>query len=168
MTYGCIMARFSALLLFSQLLAVARPLVIPEGALTEQAFLSPSTSTHHDHGHVHDNADDDIVYIQSPDVEATSRPSRLTSVLMARRLLALSTSGVASTIFPDSLPPNSRTPASVRVSRSVSVSISPTAMRKSPPTRPETQPSSLSTSPRPSATPLPGQTSASRSTGGTT
>lgn len=107
------MARFSALLLFSQLLAVARPLVIPEGALMEQAFLSPSVATHHDHGHAHDNANDDTVYVQSPDVEATSRPSRLTSVLMARRLLALSTSGVASTIFPENLPPNSRAPASL-------------------------------------------------------
>lgn len=110
------MGRFSALLLFSQLLAVARPLVIPEGALLEQAFLndaSPSMSmNHNDHDH-HGHANDDTVYIQSPDVETTSRPSWFTSVLLARRLLALSTSGVASTIFPNTLPPNTRAPASV-------------------------------------------------------
>ncbi|CAL5869115.1 uncharacterized protein PFLUO_LOCUS3343 [Penicillium psychrofluorescens] len=42
-----------------------------------------------------------------------TRPSWFTSTLMARRLLALSTSGVISTIFPDPLPPSDHAPASV-------------------------------------------------------
>lgn len=41
------------------------------------------------------------------------RPSWFTSVLLARRLLALSTSGAVSTIFPDPLPPSSHAPVSV-------------------------------------------------------
>ncbi|KAL3449252.1 hypothetical protein BJX65DRAFT_306304 [Aspergillus insuetus] len=40
-------------------------------------------------------------------------PSWWVSTLMARRLLALSTSGVVSTVFPDPLPPKSHAPAEV-------------------------------------------------------
>ncbi|KAL4973320.1 pyridoxamine 5'-phosphate oxidase-domain-containing protein [Aspergillus desertorum] len=47
------------------------------------------------------------------DEESPLPPSWWTSTLMARRLLALSTSGVASTIFPEHLPPYSRTPDAV-------------------------------------------------------
>lgn len=42
-----------------------------------------------------------------------ARPSWFTSTLMARRLLALSTSGVISTIFPNPLPPSTHAPSSV-------------------------------------------------------
>ncbi|PYH97722.1 hypothetical protein BO71DRAFT_287633, partial [Aspergillus ellipticus CBS 707.79] len=40
-------------------------------------------------------------------------PSWFTSALLARRLLALTPTGIASTIFPSPLPPNSHTPDSV-------------------------------------------------------
>lgn len=43
----------------------------------------------------------------------TLRPSWFESALMARRMLALSSSGVISTTFPDPIPPSSRAPASV-------------------------------------------------------
>ncbi|KAJ5092633.1 hypothetical protein NUU61_007503 [Penicillium alfredii] len=45
--------------------------------------------------------------------DALSRPSWFTSTLMARRLLALSPSGVVSTVFPDPLPPSTHAPSSV-------------------------------------------------------
>lgn len=47
------------------------------------------------------------------DADVFTRPSWFTSALMARRLLALSPSGVISTIFPDPIPPSSRAPSSV-------------------------------------------------------
>ena len=49
-----------------------------------------------------------------PDDEGVfSRPSWFTSTLMARRLLALSPSGVVATIFPNPIPPSARAPATV-------------------------------------------------------
>lgn len=47
------------------------------------------------------------------DVEAFVRPSWFTSTLMARRLLARSSSGVISTNFPDPIPPSAHAPSSV-------------------------------------------------------
>lgn len=47
------------------------------------------------------------------ETESFLRPSWFESTLMARRLLAKSSSGVISTTFPDPLPPSSRSPASV-------------------------------------------------------
>lgn len=47
------------------------------------------------------------------DVEAFMRPSWFTSTLMARRLLARSSSGVISTNFPDPIPPSAHAPSSV-------------------------------------------------------
>ncbi|KAJ5166112.1 uncharacterized protein N7482_004893 [Penicillium canariense] len=49
----------------------------------------------------------------SVDADGFSRPSWFTSALMARRLLALSPSGVISTVFPSHIPTYSRTPAEV-------------------------------------------------------
>ncbi|ODM14369.1 hypothetical protein SI65_10204 [Aspergillus cristatus] len=106
----------SLLLLCCQLLAVfATPLVLPDDALVEQAFLSdaqgasalPATNSHQDAIYIDHSSS------SGRQVEPMIRPSWFTSVLMARRLLALSTSGVASTIFPSSLPPNGHTPPSV-------------------------------------------------------
>ncbi|CAI7668370.1 unnamed protein product [Penicillium manginii] len=63
----------------------------------EQAILSnPSSHSHHEHQE-----------------NAFTRPTWFESALLARRMLALSSSGVISTVFPDPIPPNSRTPASV-------------------------------------------------------
>jgi len=45
--------------------------------------------------------------------DALTRPSWFTSALMARRMLALSSSGVISTVFPDPIPPSARAPSSV-------------------------------------------------------
>jgi hypothetical protein len=103
----------SLLLLCGQIATVfATPLVLPDHALVEQAFLSdaqgasaPATNPHQDAIYVDHGS-------SGSEIEPTTRPSWFTSVLMARRLLALSTSGVASTIFPDSLPPG-HTPPSV-------------------------------------------------------
>ncbi|KAL4786015.1 pyridoxamine 5'-phosphate oxidase-domain-containing protein [Aspergillus varians] len=56
----------------------------------------------------------DAIFVDSgsDEIEETSilPPSWWTSTLMARRLLALSTSGVVSTIFPNPLPPRSHAP----------------------------------------------------------
>lgn len=53
----------------------------------------------------------DVIHVSNP--ETMRAPSWFTSTLMARRLLALSTTGTVSTIFPDPLPGNSHAPASV-------------------------------------------------------
>lgn len=101
------------LVLFSQLLLiVATPLVLPDDALLEQAFLSDAQGVSA-FSSATDTRQDDAIYVDHSEVEPMTRPSWFTSVLMARRLLALSTSGVASTIFPDSLPPNGHVPSSV-------------------------------------------------------
>lgn len=47
------------------------------------------------------------------DQSALNRPSWFTSTLMARRLLALSPSGVISTNFPESIPPSAHAPSDV-------------------------------------------------------
>ncbi|KAJ6020401.1 FMN-binding split barrel-like protein [Penicillium herquei] len=47
------------------------------------------------------------------DVKTLTRPSWFESTLMARRLLAKSSSGVISTVFPNPLPPSTRSPTSV-------------------------------------------------------
>ncbi|CAI7649625.1 unnamed protein product [Penicillium glandicola] len=47
------------------------------------------------------------------DESTFNRPSWFTSTLMARRLLALSSSGVISTNFPESLPPSAHAPSDV-------------------------------------------------------
>lgn len=52
-------------------------------------------------------------FLHEHDVNAYTRPSWFESALLARRMLALSSSGVISTVFPDPIPPSSRTPASV-------------------------------------------------------
>lgn len=49
----------------------------------------------------------------SLDEDVLARPSWFASALMARRMLALSSSGVIATVFPDSIPPSGRTPSSV-------------------------------------------------------
>lgn len=62
----------------------------------------------------HSDRDHDVIFSDSnDDIDATAAPSWFTSTLMARRLLALSTTGVVSTIFPDPTPEKSRTPASL-------------------------------------------------------
>ncbi|KAJ5699126.1 hypothetical protein N7462_001131 [Penicillium macrosclerotiorum] len=62
-----------------------------------------------------DSLDSTSFEIEDVDAETDTwgRPSWFTSALMARRLLALSPSGVISTVFPDTIPPSSRTPSSV-------------------------------------------------------
>lgn len=94
-------------------ISLANALVIPGPGL-EQAFLAPS------HGfpshapvsqHGYGQEKEDTVYIQTQ--AHIERPSRFESVLMARRLLALASSGVASTVFPDPLPRNSWAPRDV-------------------------------------------------------
>ncbi|KAJ5724302.1 FMN-binding split barrel-like protein [Penicillium malachiteum] len=47
------------------------------------------------------------------EIEIFTRPSWFESTLMARRLLAKSSSGVISTVFPNPLPPSARSPSSV-------------------------------------------------------
>lgn len=103
------MGFLSALLLLSQLVfaVFVTPLVIPEDGLIEQAVFSDG------HASTKSTAREDAIYLDQSEVEPMTRPSWFTSVLMARRLLHLSTSGVASTVFPDSLPPNSRAPPSI-------------------------------------------------------
>ncbi|KAJ5263183.1 hypothetical protein N7478_010788 [Penicillium angulare] len=49
----------------------------------------------------------------TPDIETLTRPNWFESTLLARRLLAKSSSGVISTIFPSPPPPNTRSPTSV-------------------------------------------------------
>ncbi|KAL4805796.1 pyridoxamine 5'-phosphate oxidase-domain-containing protein [Aspergillus unguis] len=57
--------------------------------------------------------ENDNLYVNSIDADGLLPPSWRTSTLMARRLLALSTTGVASTIFPSPMPPQSHAPDSV-------------------------------------------------------
>lgn len=94
-------------------LPLVNALVIP-GPELEQAFLSISNSNsqhgfEHGSGHGHD----DTVYIQGHSQPHTQRPTRFESVLMARRLLALASTGIASTVFPDPLPEHSWAPRDV-------------------------------------------------------
>lgn len=55
----------------------------------------------------------DALHPSEDTAETAMAPSWFTSTLMARRLLALSKTGVASTIFPDPLPARSHAPAEV-------------------------------------------------------
>lgn len=80
------------LALFHALTASAIPLDSPQAVLPHEAITSST---------------------ESEPVDTLSRPSWFTSTLMARRLLALSPSGVISTVFPDTIPPSARTPTSV-------------------------------------------------------
>ncbi|KAL4874853.1 pyridoxamine 5'-phosphate oxidase-domain-containing protein [Aspergillus karnatakaensis] len=61
----------------------------------------------------HDAVFVDSGFDEEADESSILPPSWWTSTLMARRLLALSNSGVVSTIFPDPLPPRSHAPESV-------------------------------------------------------
>lgn len=92
---------------------LATPLASFNTEEVEQALLSDSQKSSHA-----PLDEQDVIFVDSsePENEALDSmlaPSWRTSTLMARRLLALSTTGVASTIFPDSLPPHSRAPGPV-------------------------------------------------------
>lgn len=99
-------------------LSLANALVIP-GPDLEQVFLSgsnapaPASGSQHGYGPGNGHHDDDTVYIQGQGQAHIARPSRFESVLMARRLLALASTGVASTVFPDPLPEHSWAPRDV-------------------------------------------------------
>ncbi|KAJ5919322.1 hypothetical protein N7466_010265 [Penicillium verhagenii] len=59
------------------------------------------------------HAEEDDKKEEAVEAETFTRPSWFTSTLLARRLLAKSTSGVISTIFPNPLPPSSRSPEEI-------------------------------------------------------
>lgn len=94
--------------------SIANALVIP-GPDLEQAFLSNEHGYELGSGYEHGQGygHEDTVYIQGAGQPHTQRPSRFESVLMARRLLALASTGIASTNFPDPLPEHSWAPREV-------------------------------------------------------
>ncbi|KAF4206152.1 hypothetical protein CNMCM8980_007016 [Aspergillus fumigatiaffinis] len=102
-----------ALLVGHVLQATAVPSALPQDKTVNQLLLSdpyqdqsvPSIPTEDNVQH------SDVIHVGAP--ETMRAPSWFTSTLMARRLLALSTTGTVSTIFPDPLPGNSHVPASV-------------------------------------------------------
>ncbi|KAL2827709.1 pyridoxamine 5'-phosphate oxidase-domain-containing protein [Aspergillus cavernicola] len=108
-------------LLFSGLLpqfVLATPLTALGGNAPVQALLAePQDSV--PNLLIEESVERDAVFVDSDsgeneeDKESIFAPSWWTSTLMARRLLALTTSGVVSTIFPDPLPPRSHAPANV-------------------------------------------------------
>lgn len=104
---------FAFILLLNQLLhAIAVPLVTGGAGVFDQEFLAsavPGKSSDTDSS----NDADSIIPILDDPVESTIYPSWFTTTLMARRILALSTTGVVSTTFPDPLPPHSRAPPGV-------------------------------------------------------
>ncbi|KAL2007519.1 hypothetical protein VTN00DRAFT_8957 [Thermoascus crustaceus] len=120
----------SLLLLCIQVTAV--PLADSDNGAPGQALLTgdplkdfvSSVTKGKEHHHSHDSDvqdDDDAIYIQDEDddgddddtVEPLTRPSWFTSTLRARRMLALSKTGIVSTIFPDHLPSTSSAPPAV-------------------------------------------------------
>lgn len=108
---------FTFVLLLNQLLrATAVPLVVGGADAFDQEFLAsflPASShaTTPDSGGSCDA--DSIIPSSNDPAHSTAYPSWFTTTLMARRILALSTTAVASTVFPDPLPPNSRVPSGV-------------------------------------------------------
>lgn len=103
------------LLLGQCLQAAASPLVIGEKSVFDQEFLTnfPPPSEFLPNPIQNTDPSDVVLPAQHSHAELTTYPSRFDSALMARRLLALSKTGVASTVFPDPLPPNSHAPPSV-------------------------------------------------------
>ncbi|KAE8144306.1 pyridoxamine 5'-phosphate oxidase-domain-containing protein [Aspergillus avenaceus] len=83
---------------------IAVPLTAGEDT---QTFLTDTSAS----SPYHPEQDADTIHTEN--AEAQRAPSWFTSTLMARRLLALSTTGVASTIFPQDPPENARTPPEV-------------------------------------------------------
>ncbi|GKZ74962.1 hypothetical protein AnigIFM60653_001180 [Aspergillus niger] len=97
---------FSALVLLTHLL-----LHVGASPLAEQAPLTDTTTTNYN---LDTDTDTDTLIPSSSDLNTDfAPPSWFTSTLLARRLLALSRTGTASTIFPSPLPPNSHTPPSL-------------------------------------------------------
>ncbi|KAI9044877.1 uncharacterized protein KD926_011050 [Aspergillus affinis] len=87
----------------------SEPRALGQTFLGSDSVSAPSSqSVEHTGNHEHDTT-----YTDSDSVAATAAPSWFTSTLMARRLLALSTTGVISTIFPSPAPDKSHTPASL-------------------------------------------------------
>lgn len=104
------------ILLLGQLLrATASPLVVGENGLFDQEFLTNFAPASALSQNPIENTDqsDSVFPDQHTHPESTTYPSWFDSTLMARRLLALSKTGIVSTIFPDPLPANPHTPPSV-------------------------------------------------------
>ncbi|KAL2871572.1 uncharacterized protein BJX67DRAFT_166115 [Aspergillus lucknowensis] len=103
------------LLLLGMLLQyiTATPLAARINETPDQALLNGAQ----DSSRLEESVEQDAIFVGSNSDEVTDEsmlaPSWFTSTLMARRLLALSSSGVASTIFPVTLPPGSHAPAAV-------------------------------------------------------
>lgn len=91
---------------------IFRPFTTGLLALCSSTFTSASAIPHLDDQVVLNYADH-ATNPHSIDADSFTRPSWFTSTLMARRLLALSPSGVMSTTFPSHIPDSSRTPAEV-------------------------------------------------------
>ncbi|GKZ24358.1 hypothetical protein AbraIFM66951_011139 [Aspergillus brasiliensis] len=103
---------FSALVLLTHLLYVSASPLAEQAPLTDTTTNNLDTNTNTNY-----NIDTDTDVL-TPNTNTnidtqTSPPSWFTSTLLARRLLALSRTGTASTIFPSPLPPNSHTPPSL-------------------------------------------------------
>ncbi|GLA23882.1 hypothetical protein AnigIFM63326_009862 [Aspergillus niger] len=98
---------FSALVLLTYLL-----LHVGASPLAEQAPLT-DTITNYNLDTKTDTDTDTLIPSSSNLNTDFAPPSWFTSTLLARRLLALSRTGTASTIFPSPLPPNSHTPPSL-------------------------------------------------------
>lgn len=106
------------LFLLTQLLhaTTAVPLVVGENGIFDQEFLAsfPQASSYAPAAAGAHNSDaDSIAPTPNTPAHSTSYPSWFTSTLLARRLLALSKTGIASTIYPNPLPPKSHSPSSV-------------------------------------------------------
>lgn len=91
---------------------IFRPLSAGLLALCSSTFTSASAIPSFDNQAVLNHADH-ATTPNSIDADSFTRPSWFTSALMARRLLALSPSGVISTTFPSHIPASSRTPSEV-------------------------------------------------------
>lgn len=121
-----------ALILFlGQFILLARgsPLVVGEKGMFDQDFLAsfeesssslasssaePYTNTNSDIDRDWGSGSDTLIPTSNPPSDyASTYPSWFTTTLLARRLLARSSTGVISTIFPNPLPPNSHAPDSV-------------------------------------------------------